>query len=71
MWGPLRVSVYTQTLDRISGEQLLQAAETLGPASNKQVFTFVVNPSNIKEMALRHPWRSPSMPKVSRSSPWW
>ena len=57
--GPLRVSLYSQTLDRISGEQLLQAAETLGPASNKQVFTFVVNPSSIREMVPPPPQEIP------------
>jgi hypothetical protein len=57
--GPLRVSVYSQTLDAISGDQLLQVAETLGPASNKQVFSFVVNPSTIKEMAPPPPLEIP------------
>jgi hypothetical protein len=57
--GPLRVSVYSQTLDRITGDQLLQVTETLGPASNKQVFSFVVNPSSIKEMAPPPPQEIP------------
>jgi hypothetical protein len=49
--GPTRVSVYSHFLDSIKKEDILQIAETLGPASNQQVFSFVVTTSTIKEMA--------------------
>ncbi len=40
--GPTRISIYSRDLDRILPEQILQMAETLGPASNQQTFSFVV-----------------------------
>jgi len=49
--GPLRASVYTPSVDVLSKEQLLEMAQTLGPASNQQVFNFVVDPPEVKEMA--------------------
>jgi hypothetical protein len=49
--GPLRVSIYTRFLDLIKKEKILQMAETLGPASNRQIFTYVVGNPTIKEMA--------------------
>jgi hypothetical protein len=49
--GPLRVSVYTPSVDVLSKEQLLEMAQTLGPASNQQVFNFVVDPPEVKAMA--------------------
>ena len=49
--GPLRVAVYSPSLDVLTREQLLAMAESLGPASNRQVFTFVVEKPVIKEMA--------------------
>jgi len=48
--GPLRVSVYTNNLDILPIEQLLAVTETLGPASNQQVFSFIVDPPTILEM---------------------
>ncbi len=48
--GPLRISVYSPNLDVISKEQLVQVAETLGPPSNQQIFTFDLNPPKIKDM---------------------
>jgi hypothetical protein len=45
--GPLRASVYTSDLDAFSVEQLLEVANTLGPASNLQVFSFVLEPAQI------------------------
>jgi len=53
MWvdvGPLRASLYTRDQTLIPRETLLAIAETLGPASNRQVFNFVVNPSEIREV---------------------
>jgi hypothetical protein len=49
--GPLRASIYTHNLDVLTREQLLAMAESLGPASNRQVFNFVVEKPVIKEMA--------------------
>lgn len=49
--GPLRASIYTPSVDVLSKEQLLEMAQTLGPPSNQQVFTFVVDPPQVKEMA--------------------
>ena len=49
--GPLRASIYTHNLDVLTREQLLAMAESLGPASNRQVFNFVVDKPVIKEMA--------------------
>ncbi len=49
--GPMRVSLSTASVKLLSAEDLLAMAETLGPASNKQVFTFVVNKSAVKEAA--------------------
>ncbi len=48
--GPLRVSVYTPAVGLLSREQLLQMAETLGPASNRQVFSFSLERPAIREM---------------------
>ncbi len=42
--GPTRVSVYTADVAVVSDEQLLAIAETLGPASNKVVFSFDAQP---------------------------
>jgi hypothetical protein len=49
--GPLRVSIYTTSQDVLPQEQLLAVAETMGPASNRQVFSFVVDPPEVREMA--------------------
>jgi hypothetical protein len=46
--GPLRVSIYTINQDVLPTEELLAAAETLGPASNRQVFSFIVDPPEIR-----------------------
>jgi hypothetical protein len=49
--GPLRTSVYTPDPQKIPQEQILEIANTLGPASNQQVFSFVVNPPQVEEIA--------------------
>ena len=49
--GPLRVSVYTPNPDVLTPEQLLEMANTLGPASNQQVFSFVVEQPQIQAVA--------------------
>jgi hypothetical protein len=57
--GPTRVSVFTTDLDVLSAEGLLAVAETLGPASNKQVFSFEAKPRKIKAMAPPKPFVVP------------
>jgi Cupredoxin-like domain len=42
--GPLRLSIYTPNPDVLPQEQLLAIAETMGPASNQQVFNFIAEP---------------------------
>ncbi len=49
--GPLRVSVYTPNSDVLTPEQLLEMANTLGPASNQQVFSFVLEQPQIQAVA--------------------
>ena len=53
MWvdiGPLRASIYTRDQALIPRETLLAIAETMGPASNRQVFNFIVNPPQVREV---------------------
>ena len=49
--GPLRTSLYSPSVKVISKEQLLEMANTLGPASNQQVFSFSVEKPVVKEVA--------------------
>ena len=49
--GPLRTSLYSPSVKVISREQLLEMANTLGPASNQQVFSFSVEKPVVKEVA--------------------
>ena len=49
--GPLRVSVYTRFLKAIKNEEILEIANTMGPASDQQVFSFVVNAPTIRQAA--------------------
>jgi hypothetical protein len=46
--GPLRASIYTSDQALIDREHLLAIAETMGPASNRQVFDFVVDPPEVR-----------------------
>ena len=48
--GPLRVAIFTYDQNLIDQQHLLAVAENMGPASNQQVFSFVVNPSQVKEV---------------------
>jgi len=48
--GPTRVSIYTPNIDVLPSEKILAIAETLGPPSNQQVFTFVVDQPTIKDV---------------------
>jgi hypothetical protein len=56
--GPLRASVYTNDLNIVSREQLLEIAETLGPASNRQVFSFSVERPVIKDVPPPPPYEA-------------
>ncbi len=46
--GPLRTAIMSTNMDLLPEEQLLAVAETMGPASNRQVFNFVVNPPQVQ-----------------------
>jgi hypothetical protein len=53
MWvdvGPLRIAFLSPSLDVLPQEQLLAVAETMGPASNRQVFSFIVEPPKVRQM---------------------
>jgi hypothetical protein len=57
--GPLRVSIYTSSPEKITPEQVVQMADSLGPASSKQVFTFVVDRAAIKDVPPPPPFEVP------------
>jgi hypothetical protein len=57
--GPLRTSIFTSGVDEITQEQILAMAESLGPASNQQVFTFVVDPPQVREAPPPPPFEVP------------
>jgi hypothetical protein len=57
--GPTRVSVFTTDLHLVDTEHLLSVANTLGPASNKQVFSFDAAPTKVKEVAPPKPFKVP------------
>jgi hypothetical protein len=48
--GPLRASIYTRDQDVVPVEHLLAIADNMGPASNRQVFSFVVDPPKVREV---------------------
>lgn len=48
--GPLRASIYTPNQELLTQEHLLAVAEEMGPASNRQVFSFIVHPPQIREV---------------------
>jgi hypothetical protein len=45
--GPLRASIYTRNQNVLPREELLAVAETMGPASNRQVFDFILEPPDV------------------------
>lgn len=57
--GPLRASVYTSATEEATREQILAMADSLGPASNRQVFSFVVNPPQIRDVPPPPPFEVP------------
>jgi hypothetical protein len=48
--GPLRASIYTADQKTVPTEHLLAIADEMGPASNRQVFNFVLNPPELREV---------------------
>jgi hypothetical protein len=57
--GPLRASIYTTRQDIVPQEELLAIAETMGPASNRQVFDFILNPPEVREVEPPPPMEIP------------
>jgi hypothetical protein len=57
--GATRVSVFSPDVKELTREQLLGIAESLGPASNKQVFTYIVDKPVVKDMAPPKPVQVP------------
>jgi hypothetical protein len=48
--GPLRASIYTSDLTLVDRDHILAIANNMGPASNRQVFNFVVDPPHVQEV---------------------
>jgi hypothetical protein len=48
--GPLRASIYTPRQVEITMETLLAIAENMGPASNRQVFDFILEPPELRSV---------------------
>jgi hypothetical protein len=57
--GPLRASIYTTDQDLLPVEHLLAVADSMGPASNRQVFSFVVDPPQVREIEPPPPLEIP------------
>jgi len=57
--GPLRASIYTRNQDVLPRESLLAVAETMGPASNRQVFDFIVDPPEVRAVEPPPPLEVP------------
>ena len=53
--GATRVSVFTPSVDQLTKEQVLAMAENLGPASNKQVFSFIVETPEVSALEAPDP----------------
>jgi hypothetical protein len=49
--GPLRASIYTDNLDLITKEELVYIGNSLGPASGRQVFTFMLERTEVQSIA--------------------
>lgn len=65
--GPLRTSIYTTRLDVLKREEVLAIANSLGPASNRQVFSLVEDTPQISEVPAPAPFES--QPTDSVNSP--
>jgi len=58
--GPLRTALMSPNMELLPEEQLLAVADTMGPASNRQVFNFIVNPPEIRQVAPPPPVEIPT-----------
>jgi hypothetical protein len=57
--GPTRVSIYTPTQKHVTREEILQMANTLGPASSSQVFDFVLELPQVLAVEPAPPFAPP------------
>jgi hypothetical protein len=57
--GPMRVSAYTPNQRLINKEMLLEMANTLGPASNQQVFSFSLDLPAVRQVEPAPPYEVP------------
>jgi len=57
--GPLRISAYSPDQNTVTVEQLLQMVNTLGPASNSQVFSFGVDLPAVRQVEPPPPYEVP------------
>lgn len=57
--GQLRIAVSSSNIGVVSAEQLLQMANTMGLASDEQVYTFKMDPLTIKSIAPPPPFEVP------------
>lgn len=57
--GPTRASIYTNNQEILNKEEMLAVAESMGPASNRQVFSFVVDPPDVVAMEPPPPLEIP------------
>jgi len=57
--GPMRISAYSPDQKAVTVEQLLQMVNTLGPASNSQVFSFSVDLPAVRQVEPPPPFEVP------------
>ncbi|MBP7687741.1 MAG: cupredoxin domain-containing protein [Thermoflexales bacterium] len=57
--GPMRISAYSPDQKAVTVEQLLQMVNTLGPASNSQVFSFSVDLPSVRQVEPPPPYEVP------------
>lgn len=57
--GPMRISAYSPDQKAVTVEQLLQMVNTLGPASNSQVFSFSVDLPAVRQVEPPPPYEVP------------
>ena len=57
--GPLRASIYTPDQSVVDREHLLAIAENMGPASNRQVFDFILEPPELRAVEPPPPFEAP------------
>ena len=57
--GPLRASIFTPGQALLDKEHLLAVADNMGPASNRQVFNFIIDPPQVREVEPPPPLEIP------------